>query len=284
MRSLLLLLTLNTCVASYPAISRTRTHLSRIRVLRPCRAEVGGQPTRLKLPRWDGENGMSVFLNEQGLKSLDPLEVRKKMSQGWVLVDVRRADQFEESRAAGSVNVELFKLLPFSMNFREGLKYLITSSQGVTPVDPNPNFVEEVQSLLSQRGVKGVIFADAEGGCLDDAGGQLGKYGASGRSLVAAYRMIAEGGETSSKISHLKYGLNNWFDNELPADGMYEWIPEARTPTGGLGKPKTSAKRREDLANTPKWKRYLDAFGGITMAEEAMRSEERKQLKKDGDS
>jgi len=161
---------------------------------------------------------------------------------------------------------------------RDALKYLLTSSQGATPVDPNPTFVDEVMDKLNERGVKGVIFADAEGGCLDDAGGALGQYGASGRSLVAAYRMFTEAGAPVAKIGHLKYGLNYWFDKQLPGAGKFEWLPEARTPTGGLGNSRYSEERRAKLEAMPKWRRYLDAFGGLTMAEEAMRENKRKEL------
>jgi len=243
-------------------------------------AESDGNP-RMKLPRWDGAGGMSEYLNAAGLTSLEPKEVAKRMSSGWVLVDVRRADQFEESRAKDSVNIELFQILNFNPNPRDAIKYLLTTSQGATPVDPNPEFIEEVSRVLSQPGVKGVIFTDAEGGSLDDAGGKLGPYGCSSRSLSAAYRCLTEGGLPVSKIGHLKYGLNNWFNSDLPGDGELEWLPEARTPTGGFGNSKFSEERRRKLEELPSWRRYLDVFGGLTYAEQAMRADKRKPMKKD---
>mmetsp|Transcript_14445 Transcript_14445/g.25977 ORF Transcript_14445/g.25977 Transcript_14445/m.25977 type:complete len:361 (+) Transcript_14445:3-1085(+) len=230
---------------------------------------------RLKLPRWDGPGGVCEYLNENNVKSSTPLEVSKMMRRGWVLVDVRRLDQFEESHAEGSVNVELFQLLPFGGSPRNALKFLLTSSQGATPVDPNPEFVDQVKQILSQRGVKGVILADAEGGCLDDAEGQLGPYGASSRSLVAAYKLLSEGGVGSNKIGHLQYGLNYWFNEDLPMGGKFQWTPEARTPTGGLGNSKFSANRRKELDDLPQWRRYLDAFGGLSMMEQAKKSAEK---------
>jgi len=233
---------------------------------------------RLKLPRWDGEEGICAFLNNQGLKSTEPKAVADLMKKGWVLVDVRRQDQFEESHAAGSENIELFQVIPLGGSARNVVKFLLASSQGATPVDPNPNFIQEVSSVLDRPGVKGVIFADAEGGCLDDADGRLGRWGCSSRSLVAAYRMLTEGGVSTNKIGHLQYGLNNWFDSQLPGAGEFEWLPEARTPSGGLGNSKYSAERREKLDKLPKWRRYLDAFGGLTYAEEAMRGNTRKRL------
>mmetsp|Transcript_40304 Transcript_40304/g.64753 ORF Transcript_40304/g.64753 Transcript_40304/m.64753 type:complete len:190 (+) Transcript_40304:40-609(+) len=149
------------------------------RSLRRLIVPVGAEPIsaqRIKTPRWDGSGGVSEYLNNQGLQSLPPMEVAERMKQGWVLVDVRRADQFEDSRAAGSENVELFQLLPFGGSPRNTLKYLLTTSQGATPVDPNPQFIEEIQGILQRPDVKGVVLADAEGGCLDDADGRLGQY------------------------------------------------------------------------------------------------------------
>eukprot|EP00467_Chlorarachnion_reptans_P002433 CAMPEP_0114526094 /NCGR_PEP_ID=MMETSP0109-20121206/22812_1 /TAXON_ID=29199 /ORGANISM="Chlorarachnion reptans, Strain CCCM449" /LENGTH=309 /DNA_ID=CAMNT_0001707795 /DNA_START=67 /DNA_END=996 /DNA_ORIENTATION=- len=246
-------------------------------------AAEASEAQRIKTPRWDGPGGVCEFLNGQGLQSLEPTEVARRMKQGWVLVDVRRSDQFQESRAAGSENVELFQLLPMGGSPRNVVKYLLTSSQGATPVDPNPSFLDEVLDIVGRRGVRGVIFADAEGGCLDDADGRLGQYGCSSRSLIAAYRTIVEAGLGVQQVGHLKYGLNNWFDSDLPGEGEFEWLPEARTPSGGLGKSKSVQGRREKLAAMPKWRRYLDAFGGLTMAEEAMRGNTRRKREGEGE-
>jgi rhodanese-related sulfurtransferase len=54
-------------------------------------------------------------LKKKGLRTVSPEEAAKLLKTGkWVLLDVRRPDQFEDSHPEGAVNVPMYRLLDMS--------------------------------------------------------------------------------------------------------------------------------------------------------------------------
>eukprot|EP00879_Flechtneria_rotunda_P021178 GHRR01022310.1.p1 GENE.GHRR01022310.1~~GHRR01022310.1.p1 ORF type:complete len:152 (+),score=21.28 GHRR01022310.1:351-806(+) len=91
----------------------TRTLVSNTR-LRPCRAVAtkAAAKDNVFIPPWK-----DVFrtLKESGLRTISPEEASELLNSGtWVLLDVRRPDQHEESHPQGSVSVPMYSLIDMS--------------------------------------------------------------------------------------------------------------------------------------------------------------------------
>jgi len=161
------------------------------------------------------------------LKSVPPKEAQKLMKRGWVLVDVRPNDLFEESRAAGSKNAALYRTID-PKSALQWARFVLYKSMEVKPVEENPDFIEDAEAVIGRA--KGVIVACAEGGTLEPTYPSF-PTGKTSRSLVAAYLLLEEGTVQSKRVVHLQGGLNAWFRADLPGDGEEEWTFDARTPS-----------------------------------------------------
>merc|ERR1719183_1618840 len=141
------------------------------------------------------------------------------MKRGYVLVDVRPDNVFDESRAAGSVNAPLFQPIT-GKSPMQLLRYALYRSMEVAPVEENPDFVEDAAAVIGKA--KGVILACAEGGSLEASFPSF-KTGKMSRSLVAAYQLLEAGVAPAKTTVHLQGGLNAWFRADLPGEGPEEW-------------------------------------------------------------
>lgn len=167
------------------------------------------------------------YLDDVKLKSVPPKEAQKLMKRGWVLLDVRPDDVFDQSRAAGSKNAALYRTIDPKTAF-QWARFVLYKSMEVKPVEENPDFVEDAEEVI--RGARGVILACAEGGTLEPTYPSF-PNGKTSRSLVAAYLLLKDGVVPQKKVVHMEGGLNAWFRADLPGDGPAEWKFDARTPS-----------------------------------------------------
>ena len=79
-------------------------------------------------------------------------------------------------------------------------------AQSVTPVEDNPDFAEAL--CAATAGAPGVVLGDGEGSSLERR--PSAPWGIQGRSLVAAYRLLAELGYAGD-VRFLEGGWNEWF-------------------------------------------------------------------------
>ena len=64
------------------------------------------------------------------------------------MVDVRPPKSYEASHIEGSVNVPMYKALdPFNSGFGGAMKFLAYSFNGVTPIENNFTFIEELKAV-----------------------------------------------------------------------------------------------------------------------------------------
>jgi len=69
-------------------------------------------------------------------------------TEGFALVDVRPPDVFAEAHPAGAINVPMYQPLDWSKpSLGKVLKFVAYSSNGVTPVEPNPQFSEQMKQV-----------------------------------------------------------------------------------------------------------------------------------------
>ena len=59
-------------------------------------------------------------------ENLDPLATKPRVDEGWIFVDVRSQQEFDEGHVPGAYNIPMLFKGPLGM-------------------EPNPNFVEEIE-------------------------------------------------------------------------------------------------------------------------------------------
>lgn len=158
--------------------------------------------------------------------SISATEAAEKIKKGkHILVDVRTKEAYEQAHPEGALNIPLYKTL----NLQEGgpskwLKYLAYAANGVSPIELNTAFDEEIKAVA--KGGKGIIT-------ICDAGGSLKPtvnfpQGKASRSLQAAYISLTQG-LTSGEVLHLDRGLYGWYQEDGVIVGEYK--PDiGRTP------------------------------------------------------
>jgi rhodanese-related sulfurtransferase len=92
------------------------------------------------------------------VKTVSVQEVAGMQAAGYTLLDVRPAEEFEESRAPGAVSVPLFGPIQLDSPSKL-LKQLMYSANGMKGTDENVKFVEEVRDNISEPGGFGGVFA-----------------------------------------------------------------------------------------------------------------------------
>eukprot|EP00882_Tetradesmus_deserticola_P009218 GHRQ01009722.1.p2 GENE.GHRQ01009722.1~~GHRQ01009722.1.p2 ORF type:complete len:254 (+),score=104.27 GHRQ01009722.1:215-976(+) len=165
-------------------------------------------------------------LRTKGLRTVAPEEAAEMLATGqWVLVDVRRPDQYAEGHAQGSLNVPMYSRIDLSsVDFAKALKVIAFSFNGVQPIDSNTSFTKD--AMAAAPGKKFITLCEAGGTMKPTVNFPLGK---PSRSLQAAWKIITEGGVGADDVAHLERGLYGWYQAELPIEGTY--TPDlGRTP------------------------------------------------------
>ncbi|KAK9833533.1 hypothetical protein WJX81_002543 [Elliptochloris bilobata] len=193
------------------------------RALSPvCAATVEFQ--RARASKWD--DAWYYLAREMQLDSVPPAEAANRAGGGqWVLVDVRPKHKYEASHAEGAVNVEYIKRVDWSKpDFVRYLRAIGHLSNGVDPVEPNADFVEELEKA---SGGKGVLLMCEIGGTLQPSTSFA--TGKMSRSLLAAHDALRSG--RVRRVSHVKGGLYGYHLAGLPIEGEYDTTDIGRTPS-----------------------------------------------------
>ncbi|KAI8466255.1 MAG: rhodanese-like protein [Monoraphidium minutum] len=204
--------------ASAPA---ARSSARAVRRVVTCRAAT--TETRF-VPRWP-----QVYdtLRAQNMETISPANADSLVKSGqWVLVDVRRADQFAAAAPLGAVNIPLYRKIEFSRGFdpTRVMRSIMYAFNGVEPIEPNSEFIEQLAAAAA--GGKGLIFACEAGGTLKPTVNF--PAGKASRSLQACYKAAVEG--RHAKVKHLDRGIFGWYQANLDFTGEYK--PEiGRFPT-----------------------------------------------------
>ena len=163
-------------------------------------------------------------LLDAGAAGVDARRARQLVGRGYVLADVRPADKFAKARAAGSVNLQLFRPIEGWAPL-QALRRVAFQAQGVAPVEANPAFVAEAEGALATA--KGLVLCDAEGGTLRTTTNF--KFGKECRSLRALFELL-EAGVPAKQVVFLEEGLNSLFIAGYEFEGEEEWSLDYKTP------------------------------------------------------
>ena len=87
------------------------------------------------------------------MESVSPGDARSRAEAGeWVIVDVRPESDFEKASAEGAVNVPLFQAVNLSQATPLSLLRAVAMGvNGVKPVEPNPNFDEQLKERTAGK-------------------------------------------------------------------------------------------------------------------------------------
>jgi len=199
-----------------------------------------------KLPKWD--QCYKFLVEEKRLRTIQPKEAKALTdNEGFALVDVRPPDAYEEAHPAGSINVPMYQPIDWSKpSLGKVLKFIAYSSNGVAPVEPNPQFAEQMKQVASSN--KGIITLCEAGGTLKPSTNF--PFGKASRSLQAAYRALAQG--LCDNVFHLDRGVYGWYQADLDFEGRGEYKPQigrtpmaAPEPTLGVIRESTNYDQRE---------------------------------------
>ena len=146
--------------------------------------------------------------------------------QGYRLLDVRPAEEFDAFHVPGSVSVPLFAPIKID-SVQKALKQLLYAANGMKGTDENVNFVQEVLAVLPSS--KLLVMCDSGGSYEAKVGNVEGRRS---RSLVAIYKLLVDGG--CSDLLHVEGGARAWGEKGLEFSGTN---PEGWTEKAGAMPP-----------------------------------------------
>lgn len=162
-------------------------------------------------------------LTDAGLKSVDVQEAAKLQRQGWTLVDVRLASDFERQSAAGSVNVPMYRFVAGN-GLWDNLKKVAMAGFAMKATERDPDFIANFCKVVKKN--SRVLVMCAVGGTLDtNVSYRRDKklfadperaFGRESRSLKAIYELFEEGGWSLGNIRHVEGGFQVWRYEGLP--------------------------------------------------------------------
>jgi rhodanese-related sulfurtransferase len=167
-----------------------------------------------------------TLLTEKRLKSVTPSEALKMQSQGWTLVDVRIAGDYDALHAAGAINIPLFRFVQGN-SFWDNVKKFAMASFAMKATERDPDYAGTVASTL-KKGQK-IMLMCAIGGTLgtrlmlrpdkypkgiDDPDRNFGR---ESRCLKAAYELM-QNGWNSGNLVFVEGGFQQWKYQDLPLE------------------------------------------------------------------
>jgi rhodanese-related sulfurtransferase len=188
-----------------------------------------------KQPAWEA---ISQYLVQRNLRTVPPAEARRLAEAGeWLVVDVRPPASHAKAAPKGSVSVPLYVPLEVTkkdgsggFDLSKGLKALAYALNGVSGVEPNLQYEQQLAEVLRAKGAQGAIF-------LCEAGGTLRATpnfpaGKSSRSLQACFRALRDSLLPEDRILHVTGGAAGWYSafGGDGFDGEYDAAEAGRTP------------------------------------------------------
>lgn len=212
---------------------RQRTHNLPVRTA----AQATSVDTDDRVPKW--EMVWKYLRQQNDLKSVTPQEAKDLAeSNEYIIVDVRPRNLHEQAAIKTSGNAPLFQAVDWSKpSFTKALRAAALLANGVTPVEPNPDFLDD---LRTAAGGKGVILACEGGGSTESTASF--QWGKASRSLTAAYRVMKS--QTADPVVHLKGGVYGWYKTfgDEGFDGTYDTGNIGRTPSAAGSNDSTPTK------------------------------------------
>ena len=152
-----------------------------------------------RFPRW---MVIAEQLEDASVKSVDVTEAQRMLRSGeWAMIDVRPSNK--EFSIMDAVHIPIFDVIDFddirNQKLETKLRAYLYAMSGVTPVELNEDFVDQVSQA---SGDKNVLLVCNTGGSLPDT---------PSRSLKAAWLLLNSFNDDNDKqIALLKGGADAW--------------------------------------------------------------------------
>ncbi|GIL91563.1 hypothetical protein Vretifemale_19161, partial [Volvox reticuliferus] len=168
-----------------------------------------------------------TLLVSKGLRSVTPEEALALQDQGWTIVDVRLATDFEQVHAAGAVSLPLYRYVEGTGFWDNVKKAAMAIGFAMRATERDPDYQSKALSVLKKN--QKIILMCAIGGTLDTLV-DLRKgvkpairdperaFGRESRSLKAAYELI-NAGWSANNLFWVEGGLQQWRFRGLPTEG-----------------------------------------------------------------
>jgi len=186
------------------------------------------QPLRAIQP-WERMQPLLYGMIKEGkMVTYSPLDVSEMMAQdSCVVIDVRLQDDFTKVHASKAISIPLFQPIS-TWSVTSVLKKAFYSLNGISGVEENPTFTEEVVAVGKQAADdnKMVLFMCDAGGTAEAVPGFL--LGKQSRSLQAIYKAIEEA--KLERVGHVEGGLRMWAgvaQLELAGEDKEAWRDKA---------------------------------------------------------
>jgi rhodanese-related sulfurtransferase len=164
-------------------------------------------------------------LTDAGLKTVDVQEAIKLQRQGWTLVDVRLAADFDKLSAEGAVNVPMYRYVAGNALW-DNIKKIAMASFAMKATERDPDFVDNFCQTVKKNSK--ILMMCAIGGTLDtNVSYRRDKklfadperaFGRESRSLKAIYELYEEAGWDLNNIRHVEGGFQQWKFQGLPLE------------------------------------------------------------------
>lgn len=170
---------------------------------------------------------MHTQLVSKGLRSVTPEEAQELQGQGWTIVDVRLAGDFDKVHAAGAISLPLYRYVEGTSFWDNVKKAAMAVGFAMRATERDPDYRTKVLATLQKN--QKIILMCSIGGTLDTLV-DLRKgvkpairdperaFGRESRSLKAAYELL-QVGWSGSNMFWVEGGLQQWRYRGLPTEG-----------------------------------------------------------------
>eukprot|EP00210_Caulerpa_lentillifera_P001801 g1731.t1 len=137
------------------------------------------------------------------------------MDQGYILLDVRLAKDFDKAHAKGAINVPLFRPVTRDDAWNQ-VKKIVSALMVMTPTERNPDFVKDVANAVPEKSK--IIVMCNRGGTLETVIRTTGAkpkeckdpdraFGRETRSLKAIYELFQD---DFTDLFYAEGGIGQW--------------------------------------------------------------------------
>jgi rhodanese-related sulfurtransferase len=177
-------------------------------------------PFANKYPSWDSI--YKQLTQKYNLRSITPDEAAIMVDEGKaILLDIRLAEDYEESHPAGAVSAPAFRVIKAGDGggVQSMLKMLLMRANGVNPTEAHPDFPTKAAAAAGSDKIV-ILACEAGGTPFATPNFPTGK---ASRSLKACWKLIYSGALPAERVMHLSGGVLAWFKEGLPMEGENDY-------------------------------------------------------------
>eukprot|EP00241_Pyramimonas_parkeae_P012220 CAMPEP_0114264194 /NCGR_PEP_ID=MMETSP0058-20121206/23026_1 /TAXON_ID=36894 /ORGANISM="Pyramimonas parkeae, CCMP726" /LENGTH=285 /DNA_ID=CAMNT_0001380751 /DNA_START=178 /DNA_END=1035 /DNA_ORIENTATION=+ len=173
------------------------------------------KPQERLRPSQEDWSVMERHLRQVDVRSISPFEVKSLVNnKGYLIVDVRKPEDFAMRHARGSVNIPLFRNAK-STSPKAFLRSALLATQGLKATEENELFTAQVAAQIPEG--TGIVLVDES--ALGNMNRTMNKAtGTKSRALIAAYMLSIADISTLGTILHCQGGVSALYEEGFPQE------------------------------------------------------------------